>query len=524
MATYTPIKASGSRSNYRTSTMPKKGMNLEDYSQMMNTDYALNIVNYIPQRYGLLKRAGLRNIFERAGAVPITLLKKFTDDIWIFGYGTKVEAWNEAADTFTTIKSNFTSGVFDGTRYGEYFFVCNGIEKIWRIDNALAISEVSASPVSTGIKVIGSRLFSWFEDTITYSEVDDGSNPPFDSWSQTTAADTAGAVNYRNAGTIRSVVQLSGMTVAFGDSGFFAFKIETIDSAGTLKKVEIVQNYTEDYGGARGAIETPIGIFYLNEAGLWHMLSVGDTTVPMNKQETLTSTLLSSEYFDGTDQTSSDLIYDLNQKCVFVTLAKDSAFNNLVIGCKPELNNAMFTFNNWNINRFAKDGQDIYGASSVKTTVYRLFDGYEDDGLEIGTEYYQEIPLGTFFHAHSLDGIYAGGFLTSGDELLIRFDTFDLTGLIQYDKEKYRWTGESGNSDWDEWGSAQFGGSAWGGSFVTAGLVSSFSGGSPRVNNLQRLRIRITGSSTTKHILNWISAKTTQKQPIRRRNLTRITS
>lgn len=521
---YTAIKVpQGKQTAYRTSNMPKKGMDLESDSQMMDIEHALNTVNYIPQRYGLLKRAGLRKIFERAGAVPITLFKKFTSDTWIFGYGTTVEAYNTTTEAFTTIKSNFTSGIFDGARYGDYFFVCNGIEKIWRIDNALAIAEVTNSPVSTGIKVIGSRLYSWFEDIITYSEVDDGSDPPFDSWSQTTAADTAGSVNYRNAGTIRSLVQLSDATVAFSDNGFFAFQIQTIDSAGTLKKVEIIQNYTEDYGGARGAIETPIGIFYVNEAGLWQMVSAGNTNIPMSRQQVLTSTLLGSEYFDGTDQTSSDLIYDLNQKCVFVTLAKDSPFNNVVIGCKPELDNAMFVFNNWNINRFAKDMDEIYGASSVKTTAYRLFDGYSDDGFAISTEYYQELNLGTLFHAHSLEGVYAGGFLTSGDELMVRFDSFDLDGNIVYDKEKYLWTGEDGNSDYDEWGSAQFGGSAWGGSFSTAGLVKSFVGGSPRINNLQRLRIRITGGSETKHILNWISPKTTQKQPIRKRNLTRIT-
>ncbi|GAH24003.1 unnamed protein product, partial [marine sediment metagenome] len=77
--------------------------------------------------------------------------------------------------------------------------------------------------------------------------------------------------------------------------GFFAWLINTIDSAGTLKKVEIIQNYTEDYGGARGAIETPHGIYYLNEAGLWQMVAVGQTDVPMSRQQVLTSTLLKGE-------------------------------------------------------------------------------------------------------------------------------------------------------------------------------------------------------------------------------------
>jgi hypothetical protein len=222
--------------------------------------------------------------------------------------------------------------------------------------------------------------------------------------------------------------------------------------------------------------------------------------------------------------TNVDLIYDANLKCVFVTCAKDSTTNNLVIGCKPELKNAMFTFNNWNINRFARkhDGS-IYGVSSVNTKLYKLFEGYEDDGLNIGTEYYQEIALGTLFNSSQLTGLYAGGFLTPADELKIRFDTFDVSGNIDYDKEQYLWTGTESTLAYDEWGLARFGESAFGGSFPTAGLVESFGGGNPRVNNLQRLRVRITGGSKTKHILNWIAVKTVTKQPIRRRNITRIT-
>jgi hypothetical protein len=509
--------------------MPKQGINKEDLAQMMDTNYALGIVNYIPYRYGLDKRKGLTNIFERAGANPITLLKEFTENVWIFGYSTKIEAYNTSTETFTTIKDDFSANDgFDGDDYGNYFFVCNGVEKIWRIESNLTISEIATSPICNGLKAIGARMYAFNLSTdasaIQYSEVDDGSNPPFDAWTQTTASDTGGTINYRNAKTARSVVQLGDYTVGFFDKGFAAWRINTIDSAGTLKKFEQIQNYTEDYGGARGAIETNFGIFYNNEAGLWQMVAVGQTDVPMSKQQVLVSTLLGSDFFRDTDQSSSDIVYDANLKCVFVTLAKDSPFNNVVIGCKPELKNSMFRFQNWNINRFAKSGEDIYGASSVKTTVYKLFDGYDDDGLKIGTEYYQELPLGSLFHAHSLSGIYAGGQLTPGDELMVRFDTFDLDGNIVYDKEKYKWTGGESNLAYDEWASAQWAGSGWGGSSPDAGLVESFGGGSPRVNNLQRLRVRITGGSMTRHILNWISAKTRQKQPIKRRNFTRITT
>ena len=516
-------------SKYNTSLMPKEGINEEDFSQMMDMKYAKNIVNYIPHKFGLEKRKGLSKIFERAGTNPITLLKEFITNTWIFAYAEKVESYNTSTSVFTTIKDDFSANDgFDGDRAGQYFLICNGVEKIWRITSTLGISEIAASPICSGLKAIGARMYAFRlasnETAIQYSDVDDGTNPPFDDWAETTAADTGGSVNYRNAGPVRSVVQLGQFTVGFCDNGFFAWLINVIDSAGTLKKVEVIQNYTEDYGGARGAIETPFGIFYNNEAGMWQMVAVGQTDVPMSKQQILTSSLLKSDFFKDTDQTSSDLIYDINQRCIFLTIAKDSSFNNLVIGLKPELKNAMFKIQNWNINRFAKLGTDIYGASSVKTTVYKLFDGYDDDGLKIGTEYYQEILLSTLLHAHSLDGIYAGGRLTPNDELTVAFDIYDINGNFVKDKTQYLWTGTEASVDYDEWGSAMWGDSALGGGVDVAGIVNSFGGGSPRINNLQRLLVRITGGSKTPHILNWISVKTTQKQPIKRRNFTKITT
>lgn len=502
-------------------------MNLEDLLQVMSLDYALKIVNYIPYRYGLERRKGLGKIFERTGANPITLLKEFTPGVWIFGYSTYIEAYDTATGLFTVIKSNFSANLgFGGDRYGEYFFTCNGVEKIHRIGSDLSITEITDSPVCSGLKVIGPRLYAFNlstdESAIQYSEVDDASNPPFDNWTNTTAADAGGKINYRNAGAIRSVCQLGQVTVAFGDKGFFAWIINTVDSNGTMKKIEVVQNYTEDYGGATGAIETPVGIFYLNEAGLWQMVASGNTDTPMSKQQILTSTLLGSKYFEGIAQTSVDLVHDVNQNCIFVTCAKDSDTNNHIIGFKIDLK-ALFEIKGWNINRFAKIGENLYGASSTKTTVYELFKGYDDDGLNVGYEYYQEIPLKTLFHAHKLLEAYAGGFLSPSSAPKIRFDIYDRDGNLVQDKAKYEWSANSSSFDYDEWGSAKWGDSAWGGDFNRAGLVESFGGGSPLINDLQRLRIKVTGGDKLRNILSWIAVKTQRKGPIKRRNFSQIT-
>lgn len=521
---YTPLAINQqNKSAFKVSSMPKQGLNLEDLSQVMNTEYGLVIKNYIPQRYGLDKRKGLELIMDRAQNTPITLFKYFQNDIFIFGYGTKVEAFNMSTGAFTTIKSNFTSGTFDGARAGEYFLVCNGIEKIWRIDNTLAITEIAASPVSTGLAVLGTRVFTWKGTTVQYSEVDDGTDPPFNGWSIGTLATDGAKVTSRNTGDIRSVLQLGPNYVCFSDDGYFAFSIEQIDSAGTLTKLDVPQDYIEDFGGGRGAISTPYGIFYVNEAGLWQMVATGQVNVPASQQKILTSTLLGSKFFKNIDLSSCDLVHDEAQELILVTCADGSASNNLVIGCSLKTKNkAFFTISNWHVSRFTKIGQTIYGASSINTKAWEIFKGYSDDGTAIPTEYYQEIPMDGLFLKNKLKDIYAGGFLSNLSELTISFDIYDVNGKPVLNKAKYLWTAQRVSSSFYGWGTGSWGLTAFGGDVDLTGLVESFDGGSPRINNMQRLRVRIKGSDEARHIVNWLAVGIETKSPIKRRKITQI--
>lgn len=526
---YKPLQIKqGQRVGFKTSLMPKKGMNLDDLSQLLNLDYAIEITNYIPYRFGLEKRGGLKKIFERAGSDGISLLEKFTTNVWIFGYGTKIEAYNESTEVFTTIKGDFSvNDGFDGEKYGQYFFVCNGVEKIHRMDNALAISEIAASPICNGLVALGSRLHAFNLSTDSsadqYSDIDDGTDPPFDNWNISTVATQGGRVNFRNAGTARSVLQLGQYTVVFCDDGYYSYWLNTFDSAGTLTKVEVIQDYVQDYGGGRGAISTKLGIFYANEAGVWHMQNVGSKDLPASRQQVLTSTLLGSDYFKGVDFDNADLAYDELRKILLVTCAKDSVNNNLVLCRKMDSTNAFFQIKEWNISRFAKSGNELYGASSVNNKVFKLFEGYTDDGLAIGTIYHQEIPMDSLFSKNKLKQIYTGGSLSPSSILNIAFDIYDVNGKPIKNKTTYEWTPQRDDSRYAGFGQGSFGKTPWGGDMDTTGLVESFDGGSPRISNFQRLQVKITGGDKVRHILNWIACGIQSKAAIRRRHITKLT-
>lgn len=508
-----------------TTTMSEKGINLSMAPQFLDVSYALDIQNYEIENVGkLIKRKGLDKIFEVAGNVAITLLKQFTADVWIFGYGTTIAKYTLSTDTVATIKNNFSAGTLDGGRYGDYFFVCNGTDKIWRMDNsAFTLAEIAASTAGTvGLAFIGPRCYAWYGDTVQYSEVDDGTNPPFNTWTDATTATSGGKVSYRNAGDVRSVVPLGENAVVFSDKGFFAFSITTFDSGGTLTKTENVINYTEDFGGARGAISTEKGIFYVNEQGLWNLVSIGQLNQPFSRQYQIISNNLGDDYFENADLSNTDITYDPAKSTVYFTIAAGSNTNNLVLSYHTEFK-AFAKITNWNIARFMNIDGVFYGASDAKTAVYKLFSGYTDDGQIIGTRYYQELRLGDLETKQMLKGCYTQGWLSPSSTIYVRFDAYNETGVLKTDKLKYIWTAQYSAVNMDSYNSGRYNSSVYNGDIGQIGLVESFDGCRPFIRNFQRLRLNITSNDKFPHILTWVKLDARVKTRIRRRKLTLTT-
>jgi len=513
-----------------TTTMAPAGVNRKTAPQFLDPRSALSMINYEIEDEGkLFKRLGISEAFTVAGGVPVTMLRKWTDDVVIFGYGTTIARYLFSTDTVTTIKNDFSANTgFDGTKYGEYFFVCNGVEKIWRIDLAtFTPTEVAASPICSVLKAIGNRLYAGNLSTdstaVIYSEVDDGSNPPFDGWPVGTDLDEAGTVYYRNAATVRSICAIGPNVVVFSDDGFFSFNIGSLDSAGVLTKIDNIVKYQEDFGGARGAVETAQGIFYANEGGLWQLVADGQQDIPYSKQEILTSINLGRNFFDDVDFSNTDLVFSQRKNTVYVTAAKDSDVNNYVL--VYNLNYKAFTtFSGWNISRWMNIGADIYGASAGATTMYKCFDGFNDNGNLIFTDYLQELKLGDLQTRQMLKGCYVQGLLSPSSEILVKFDIYDVQGLLINNKLRFSWTAENVGGQLESYNSASYSGSVYGGDADLSGMVESFDGCRPFIRNFQRVRLHMTSADQVPHVLTWVSLDSRIKTNIRRRKMTLLTS
>ncbi len=597
---YRPLEIKGGTNPTQATTfMGAKGVNGRDLPQLLDPTFALTIDNYLVTANGqLVKRKGQEEQFTVAGTNPTTMLVEWDSDTWLFAYNTTVAAYTISTDTVTNIKTDFsTSDAFSGQRYGGYFFVCNGGDKIGRIsreitygtqtanftegailtgatsgatatiledadggatgtltlgnisgtfqsgeiiaDNATGAgsatstsvvtfeyTEITDAPKAKVLKVIGARLFAGNleedETAVRYSDVDDGSNPPFDGWTVSTAADSAGLVNFRNAGTVNGIESVGQFAVIFSDEGKWSFTIETIDSAGTLTKIDKFQMDRIDFGGARATVSTNQGIFYANEAGLWQLVSVGQQNIKFSDQEALNSILLGNKFFDNVSLTNAAIEYDAKRRNILLSVAKNSSTNNLVLVYNID-QKAFSTISAWNINRFMNIDQVIYGASATKTQVDKLFTGSSDNGASIGTNFLQELKLGNLETKQMLLGCYVQGFLSASSNLTVRFDIYDITGKPIKDKLRFSWTAQRSENGFDGYGSANWGVSSWGGDVDFAKLIESFDGCRCIIRNFQRVRLHITSGDKLPHAISWVSLEAKVKGKIRRRKLSQLT-
>lgn len=506
------------------SVMGKAGLNLKDLAEFLNPAFALKNENYFVQNNrGLSKRKGIIELIEVVGNKAVTLFSSWKG-YYIFGYDTTVAAYNPTTDTVTNIKTNWnTNAAFSGAPYGDYFLVGNTGNKIHYITESagvFSITEIAAAPMSGVISAIGPRLYAGVGSDVYYCNVDDGTNPPFQTWTISATSTDGGKVSYRNAGTVRSICSLGDIIVAFGDTGKFAFRINIQnDGAGNIVKTEEVVIDRVDMGGASGAITTPKGLFYVNSAGLWQLMSLGQPNVKYSDQEILTSVNLGTDYFKNINLTNCDLAYFQRYNTILVTCAKESVQNNHVITYNPEIK-AFSTFKNWNINRWMSVDNEIYGASSVKTALYHCFAGDTDNGLDIATDYVQELKCGDLWTRQMLYGAYIKGLLHSQSVVNISFDIYNVRGEFEQNRLSFEWVPQYNENKADGWGTAEWGKSSWGGDVDNSGMLECFDGMHQFIRNFQRIRVHITESSKVPHQIDWFSLDARPKTNIRRRKLT----
>lgn len=386
-----------------------------------------------------------------------------------------------------------------------------------------SFSEISNAPRARVIKAINTRLFAGDleEDSssIRYSHVDDGGNPPFQTWSVATSATAGGLIGYKKAGKVKVIDNIGNIIVIGNEKGKWAFTIDIIDSSGTLSKKDTTVMFRID-AGMTASLQTKEGIFYTNSEGIWRLTSLGQSDIKFSDQEILVTNILGNKYFENASFDDADIEKDDRRNLLLITYRDNSEENNRVICLNTDLN-AFSIFKGWGLRSFIKRGGVIYGGGSSSGKVWKLFDGYSDDGKEIACELEQELSVGQLWTRKDMLGQYIQGKLSPSTSIKIDFSIYDRVGRYVDKKLTLVWTASLGFQDALEYGSTPYGG-PFGGSYLETGEIESFAGFKGVVRNFQRLRVKTYERSSVPHELNWLSIRSKEKSDIRIRNLTQV--
>lgn len=430
----------------------------------------------------------------------------------------------EDSDSGTT--GTLTLGSISGTfQDGETITDDNGTPGSADADGVVGFTytEITAAPKAKHLRVVNARLYAGNLESdptaVQYSEIDDGSNPPFDAWTDSTTSTDGGTVYYRNAGAVNVINNLGDYVIVGYEEGKAAFRLDEIDSGGTLKKIEVRVMYRDDRG-MKSAIQTKEGLFYCNSQGIWQLTALGQVDVEFSDQEVLASQILGDDFFNDANFDDASFVKDDVTNQLLLTYRQDSAANNQVLVYNTQLQ-AYAIFTGWTINRFINDDGVIYGAGATTAKVWQVFDGFEDDGAEIFTEFEQELSVGQLWTRKELMGQYFQGELSDTTEINIKFSIYDRTGAFVADKLELQWSQSTEGGDATGYGETAWG-AAWGGDSDLVGTTSDFSGYRGRISNFQRIRVKLTSNDKVAHRINWMSLQTREKANIRRRNLTKV--
>ena len=593
---YQPMKGQYGGVSQSMTMMARKGMNEEVFSPFQGPEFADLIVNYFVDADGsLIKRKGQQKQAEVASISGFDFIEGWLGKL-VVGYENTVAIYDPVAETFTTVKGDFSAGKITGKPYGNYFFV-NSPDGVWRIsltlaydaqtanftadkvltgktsgaqatiledddsgttgtltlsknftstafaDNEIitdtvtgsatvngtltyAIEEVTAAPKGSIMEIIGPRMFIGALESdgtaVQFSDLDDGTNPPFNTWSIGTGTTNGGLITNKTAGDVTGIDSVAQFFVIWYENGKAAYYFNTIEESGSLKRVDVLQMDRRDMGGSGPSLGTPKGLFYVNEGGLYSLVGIGQPNVPYSDQEMQASAVLGPEYFEDIDFSNGSMLYDPVTETLFITCARNSDVNNLVLAYNFK-NQAFSEIRGWSLADFHNTGSTFYGVSSVNGELYTLFDGSDDDGFNISTDFIQEIKLGSLTNRNDILKLYGNAQLWSSSDVTVSIGTFDREGAYTDAEASFNWVGGSDDDSYEEYGSAAFGGAAWGGGYAVTGSVNSFNGCSPMIRNVQRAKLRVQSNDSSPHVINFFQIQTRTKAPFRRREMTRTT-
>lgn len=490
---------------------------LKDLPSLIAGESCARLENLFYEGEGILrKRRGMRKIFTVSGGGKITMLERFGERI-VFTYDTTLAVYDFASELITTIKTDFASADrFSGVAYGDYFFLSNGGDPVGYLDSALNFNFIAGAPKAKVLFVHNARLFAGNTDVdaseIRWCKQDSGTGVPFQVWTSTNnplLPQDAGNVNQRGFGALRSLGALGEQIVALYDNGKAGFRLQVLDVSGVgLSQYVKVDFQGADFGGDTGAISTTDGLFYVNEFGVFHQKGAREVCISDN---------LGRDYLQNLDFSRADMAFLPNEKRLLVACGEESDVNNLVLYYDLTADR-WGEITGWNIERFLRIGNELYGGDSYTAAVYRLFEGADDDGNDIWCTY----ETGELFFSSPTvikksRNFYLLGRLARDSAVNIVFDLWDKKNHFCPDKHIFSWRADEGGADSllgvGELAEGEFA------SEETNDTLESFGHRKVKIKDYLKLRIKIHEHSQLPFEMNFLALDYETKKATKKNNL-----
>lgn len=374
----------------------------------------------------------------------------------------------------TTANGTLTLSLVDGT-FGDGNDLTDNNTGVAKVDGDIThtSTEINDSPTSKIIEVLDTgtelrtQLFTGQtfsdESEIIVSEVDDGSFPPYENWTQGTNLDQGFKTLNRTKGKVRTINSLGQQIVVGQQKGRNGFTLST-DSSGLVRVLN--KSFNNRQSGLYKAMETDIGLVCINKSGAFIIPVEIQGRETSNSTISITQDKLEDEFFDDVNLDNVDIIEDTKRDLIYFTMAKDSQKNNLILAYNKKTGSLVQYL--MNINRFTKIDDVIYGFSSIDGRIFEMFIGSDDDGQPIPTDYQQELQLGDLSGRHDLSNFIIQALIVEGSTHFLDINIKDNQDVLQESVSKRKLVGEIPESVMASWGTAGYGISSW-----TTGLKGS---------------------------------------------------
>lgn len=277
------------------------------------------------------------------------------------------------------------------------------------------------------------------ESESKWSERDVNTGFPFYGWSFTSLTAPKPAEGYftvfSEGGALNSIVFNDKRIYQFYDDAISVFHLENInvDTVGLIQNV--VTDFSQENFGGNKAIGTDYGVFYCNENGIFQIVFGG--TAPTGNP---ISPLLGEDLIEDLDFSDCDMEWD-GQTRLLITVKKKSSVNNHVLVYDMEAK-IWTSIPPWNMRRMCRIGKKMYGVDSSAMKLYELFNGYDDNGVDIPCRIlFGQQTLGDPTLMKILKQFYIEGQLSFSSVVRIDFHTWNKKGVVTESKQKLFWLG-----------------------------------------------------------------------------------